>query len=179
MYTIKTTISARENPNYSHNRSAIDDYTKHIYRVRERKIIRNGQSFEIPKSRSTQSMKKRKNLINNNIKIVNQSDEKRKKNNDDYLLQRRIEREIHPDRNFKKRHWLNISMGEDLNEKDYYMVSLKAKEKSRKALIKEERILESFSQKERIEHNREVDQMLIDSLKAKIKLINGLTPDKY
>lgn len=180
VYTIETTISARENPNYSQNRSVIDGFTKHIYRVRERKIIRKGESFEIPKSRSTQGVNKRKKLLNkNNIKIVNQSDEKRKKNSDDYLLQRRIEREIHPDKNFNKRHWWNIMMREDINEKDYYMVSLKAKEKSRKALMKEERILESFSEKERIEHNKEVDQMLIDSLKAKIKLINGLTPDKY
>jgi hypothetical protein len=178
-YAIDETVGSRDRNRISHNQSLIDGFTKHIHRLRDSKLIRNGNSLEVVERRSPKISKKTKRLKNkNNIKIINQNEAKIRKNRDDYLLQRRIDRENNPDKSFKRRHWWNNMMREELNELDYYVVSLKAKEKSRKALLKENLVLESFSEKERIDHNKEVDQMLIDSLQAKIKLINGLTSSK-
>ena len=151
----------------------------YIYSIVPSKLIRNFNSLEVVNTRSSKTNKKIERLKNtNNIKIINQNKAKSRKNRDDYLLQRRIDRENNPDKSFKRRHWWNNMMREELNELDYYVVSLKAKEKTRKALVKENLVLDSFSEKERIAHNKEVDQMLIDSLQAKIKLINGLTSSK-
>mmetsp|Transcript_25722 Transcript_25722/g.22824 ORF Transcript_25722/g.22824 Transcript_25722/m.22824 type:complete len:96 (+) Transcript_25722:282-569(+) len=93
---------------------------------------------------------------------------------EDYLLQKRIQREINPEKHYKRRHYWNMSLRED-SEGDFYQINYKAKEVTRKAIQKEERVLESFSEKERMEYNNEVDKMLIESLNAKIKLLNNIS----
>ena len=92
---------------------------------------------------------------------------------EDYLLKKRIEREQDPESHYKRRHYWNMSMREN-SEGDFYKIHQRAKEVSRQALIKENRILDTFSEQEKMEYNNEVDKMLIDSLKAKIKLLNNL-----
>lgn len=111
--------------------------------------------------------------LNNNINIINQSVEK-PKHQHDYLLHKRIERAKDPEKAFKRRHYWNMSLREDCKDDDYIMMHLKAQEVARKALVKEEYIMKTLDEKDKMEQNNEIDKMLIDSLKAKIKLINDL-----
>ncbi|CAI2358803.1 unnamed protein product [Moneuplotes crassus] len=90
----------------------------------------------------------------------------------DYLLQRRIEREIKPTSRWKLRNKCLRECGKNF---DFYKIHHKAKEVTRKALLIEERILENQSEQEKMKQTHEVDTMLIDSLKAKIALLNNLS----
>lgn len=58
---------------------------------------------------------------------------------------------------------------------DFYKIHNRAKEVTRKALQIEDRILENQTEKEKLHQSNEVDTMLIDSLKAKILLLNKLS----
>ena len=119
--------------------------------------------------------KNSRNTKISNFRIVdNTFDVRRRNKKDDYLLQKRIEREINPDKAFKRRNWWNMSLREDYNDEDYLKMYFKAQLISHKALEKEKRILEHISDKEKIEQNKEIDKMLMNSLKAKLELINGL-----
>ena len=120
-------------------------------------------------------MKVKKRIENKkNLKIINNT-RNLYNNTDDYLLQRRIEREANPSKFWKRKSYWNMSLREHNQDEDFYKINLKAKEVTRKALIKEDRILESDSEQFRMQQNNEVDKMLIDSLKAKIKLLNNLS----
>ena len=67
-----------------------------------------------------------------------------------------------------------MSLREDSTDEDYFKMHFKAQLIAHKALMKEKHILDHISEKEKMEQNNEIDKMLINSLKAKIKLINGL-----
>ena len=67
-----------------------------------------------------------------------------------------------------------MSLREDYNDDDYLKMYFKAQLISHKALEKEKRILDHISDKEKVEQIKEIDKMLMNSLKAKLELINGL-----
>ena len=117
---------------------------------------------------------KSRNNQSENIKIIGNTYNKHISRPDDYLLQKRIEREQYPDKSFKRRNWWNMSLRENYTDEDYFKMQFKAQLIARKALIKEKHILENISDRDRMEQNNEIDKMLINSLKAKIELINGL-----
>lgn len=110
----------------------------------------------------------------NNIRIAKNNTFEGKPMMNDYLLQKRIERMNNPKKSMRKDNWWKKSVREDLTDEDYFLMHQKAREISRKALIKENRILDNLSEKERLQKNNEVDRMLISSLHAKLELIQGL-----
>jgi hypothetical protein len=61
-----------------------------------------------------------------------------------------------------------------MEDPDLHVVNWRAKEMTRKAMQKEERIMDNITETDKIKKNNEVDEMLIDSLKAKIKILDGL-----
>lgn len=151
--------------------NTINGYSKHISRNLFKESAKSGDHAKVVKQRKK---RKSRNIENkSNIKIINNSYDKLDPKND-YLLQKRIEREINPERFVKRSNKWNMSLREDCTDDDYYMMHFKAQQVARKALIKESYILESFDEKEKMERNNEIDKMLINSLKAKIKLINDL-----
>jgi len=161
---------------HDHTFERINGFGKHISRCRDKELPNEGHHF------SKIIKKKRKKFTHrNNLHIVNKSVENyakpknlQLKKHDDYLLKRRIEREIHPIRAEKRLNYWNINLKEDYNEEDYYQMAFQAQERTRKALEKEHRILETYTEKEKLKYNNEVDKMLIDSLQAKIKIINQI-----
>ena len=156
--------------NHEYSQDGIHGFSKHVTRHRDKLNATPVNIMEAPRKKS----KSRNSKVKNNIKIINQSAEIKKSKIDDYLLKKRIERENYPEKSFKRRHWWNMSLRENCTDEDYFKMHYKAQEVARKALLKEQRVLESFSEKEKMEHNIEIDKMLIDSLKAKIQLINNL-----
>lgn len=147
----------------------VNGFNQHVNRNRR---IKKNINFDSVEHRSKPNS--RNNKLSNYKIVENTFDVRRRKKKDDYLLQRRIEREINPDKAFKRRNWWNMSLREDYNDDDYLKMYFKAQLISHKALEKEKRILDHISDKEKVEQIKEIDKMLMNSLKAKLELINGL-----
>ena len=152
--------------------SEVSGYDQHVYRNRQKKIVQSNYSLD--KIRSPMRPKRSRNNLEKPSYTEAKPTAKRKKVDDDYLLKKRIQRELNPESHFKKRNYWNISLQSDFNDDEYFKKQQKAKEVVRKALAKERRVLEHFSEREKIEQNNEVDRMLLRSLKAKIELLNHL-----
>lgn len=154
----------------------IHGYNKHVTRNRTKQLVASEDNHAMPRNKKKAKSRNTGNMKNNYsvMKYSSITYDSRKKKYDDYLLKKRIEREVNPEKSFQRRNWWNMSLRENYTDEDYYKMHLKAQMIARKALNKEKRIMENISEKERLEQISEIDRMLINSLKAKIELINGL-----
>ncbi|CAI2385670.1 unnamed protein product [Moneuplotes crassus] len=176
---ISTFNSSRVNKNLDQSLNQSSGYRKIKKRNKKRKVTQNGPVLLIDDNRSSNRLnsKTRIKIFKTNKDISFSSSKYPNFHNEsyDYLLHRRIERETKPSNRWKKRNKCNISIrGIDYDD-DFYKVQQRAREVTRKAMQIEGRILENQSEKEKMEQSHEVDTMLLDSLKAKISLLNQLS----
>lgn len=169
-----------------HKFDPVNGFIKHVVRNRAKKIIKQQLSQDeidnnlpITPIMYSKSSKSRNVNPNSSSKIskteaVSYAERRKQTFENDYLFKKRVERELNPERHFKRRNFWNISLKENFDDEDYFIKHFKAQEVQRKALAKEKRVLESLSEKEKLEQNNEIDKMLLRSLKAKLELINGL-----